>query len=453
MGPIKNEKSLDLLSALPYVESALMGDPQISQYGEVNQLGGVFVNGRPLPDPIRFRIIELANVGIRACDISRQLRVSHGCVSKILARYNETGSYRPGAIGGSKPRVTTPKVVNYIKEIKQKDPGIFAWEIREKLLKDGICDKYNVPSVSSISRIIRNRMGSTLHQLGPSSPYDVKPSASLYQNLYPAYTAAVTGYIAPTNLQQQQIHQHQQSLQVQQQQQQQPPPLTQHSQQQQHQQQQSQQQHSQQQQQPNAIVPPAQQQQQVAGSGTQSSSSASETPPVPITSGNAATHGENSSSMSDKRDHTSPSPHLQSSASPTSSSSCRQSSIATAWPSAHSVTDLLGSFSSMSAAAAFPRHPYHPHHQYPHHNHVDHTNNYNYYMYFQSCGVPQNTPPPPIAHNPLSNQLSPSFPNPFSNGLHNGGFPNSFSNTLQNGFVNPLSMMSSMSVPTQSTTL
>lgn len=63
------------------------------------------------------------NLGIRPCDISRQLRVSHGCVSKILARYHETGSILPGAIGGSKPRVTTPKVVNYIRELKQKDPG------------------------------------------------------------------------------------------------------------------------------------------------------------------------------------------------------------------------------------------------------------------------------------------------------------------------------------------
>ena len=33
-------------------------DPQINQYGEVNQLGGVFVNGRPLPNHIRVRIIE-----------------------------------------------------------------------------------------------------------------------------------------------------------------------------------------------------------------------------------------------------------------------------------------------------------------------------------------------------------------------------------------------------------
>jgi len=141
-------------------------DSQISQYGEVNQLGGVFVNGRPLPNHIRVRIIELAQLGIRPCDISRQLRVSHGCVSKILARYNETGSILPGAIGGSKPRVTTPKVVNYIRELKQKDPGIFAWEIRDKLLSDGVCDKYNVPSVSSISRILRNKIGTLAHLSG-----------------------------------------------------------------------------------------------------------------------------------------------------------------------------------------------------------------------------------------------------------------------------------------------
>jgi paired box protein 1/9 len=105
----------------------------------VNQLGGVFVNGRPLPNAIRLRIVELAQLGVRPCDISRQLRVSHGCVSKILARYNETGSILPGAIGGSKPRVTTPNVVKHIKIYKERDPGIFAWEIRDKLLADGVC--------------------------------------------------------------------------------------------------------------------------------------------------------------------------------------------------------------------------------------------------------------------------------------------------------------------------
>ncbi|XP_061386840.1 paired box pox-meso protein [Musca vetustissima] len=141
---------------------------QCPQYGEVNQLGGVFVNGRPLPNATRMRIVELARLGIRPCDISRQLRVSHGCVSKILARYHETGSILPGAIGGSKPRVTTPKVVNHIRELKQRDPGIFAWEIRDRLLSEGICDKTNVPSVSSISRILRNKLNPISHH--PPTP-------------------------------------------------------------------------------------------------------------------------------------------------------------------------------------------------------------------------------------------------------------------------------------------
>uniref|UniRef100_A0A3B5KWN6 Paired box 3a n=1 Tax=Xiphophorus couchianus TaxID=32473 RepID=A0A3B5KWN6_9TELE len=72
--------------------------------GRVNQLGGVFINGRPLPNHIRHKIVEMAHHGVRPCVISRQLRVSHGCVSKILCRYQETGSIRPGAIGGSKPK-------------------------------------------------------------------------------------------------------------------------------------------------------------------------------------------------------------------------------------------------------------------------------------------------------------------------------------------------------------
>ncbi|XP_078317437.1 uncharacterized protein LOC111118493 isoform X4 [Crassostrea virginica] len=145
---------------------------RIKGHGGVNQLGGVFVNGRPLPDVVRQRIVELAHQGVRPCDISRQLRVSHGCVSKILGRYYETGSIKPGVIGGSKPKVATPKVVDAITRYKHENPTMFAWEIRDRLLAEGVCTSENVPSVSSINRIVRNKAAENAKQ----SPGHTSPS-------------------------------------------------------------------------------------------------------------------------------------------------------------------------------------------------------------------------------------------------------------------------------------
>lgn len=71
----------------------------------------------------------------------------------------ETGSIRPGVIGGSKPRVATPEVETRIEEFKRENPGIFSWEIRDRLVKEGICDRSSAPSVSAISRLLRGRDG------------------------------------------------------------------------------------------------------------------------------------------------------------------------------------------------------------------------------------------------------------------------------------------------------
>nr|XP_046263120.1 paired box protein Pax-1-like isoform X1 [Scatophagus argus] len=150
------------------------------RHGGVNQLGGVFVNGRPLPHVVRQRIVELAQRGVRPCEISRRLRVSHGCVSKILTRYNETGSIRPGLIGGSKPKVATPKVVQTILHLKHTNPSMFAWEIRDRLLLERVCDDESVPSISSINRIIRSKVQSESYEVvaretaySPESTYSV----------------------------------------------------------------------------------------------------------------------------------------------------------------------------------------------------------------------------------------------------------------------------------------
>ncbi|XP_074864472.1 paired box protein Pax-4 [Carettochelys insculpta] len=123
----------------------------------VNQLGGLYVNGCPLPPCTRRRIIELAANGVRPCDISRSLKVSNGCVSKILGHYSQTGSVesKPRG-GGSKPRMATPEVVARITQLKRERPSLFAWEIRRTLHSEGVCARDRTPSVSSINRVLRN---------------------------------------------------------------------------------------------------------------------------------------------------------------------------------------------------------------------------------------------------------------------------------------------------------
>ena len=96
-------------------------------------MGGVFINGRPLPNHIRLKIVELAAAGVRPCVISRQLRVSHGCVSKILNRYQETGSIRAGVLGGTRPKPSLhPDIQRRVQSYRMENSGIFSWEVRDR---------------------------------------------------------------------------------------------------------------------------------------------------------------------------------------------------------------------------------------------------------------------------------------------------------------------------------
>ncbi|CBY22330.1 unnamed protein product [Oikopleura dioica] len=115
---------------------------------KLNQLGGAFVNGRPLSLETREKIVQMSQMGVRACIISRDLRVSHGCVSKILTRFNKTGEIKPGASGGSKRRSSvTNENECLIVELRQQ--FAYAWELREEMVKRGA---KKVPSVDQIKQ-------------------------------------------------------------------------------------------------------------------------------------------------------------------------------------------------------------------------------------------------------------------------------------------------------------
>ena len=160
-------------------------------HGKFNQLGGVFVNGKPLPNSVRQKIIEMAELGIRPCDISRQLKVSHGCISKLLSKYNDTGSFEPGRAQRKTSRDVSSEVKNKIEEYRRTAPGIFSWEVKEKLVADGLCTKETLPPLTVISRLLR-RARST------SSACDVEVEDSK-ENTTKAFTPFSIDNILKTN--------------------------------------------------------------------------------------------------------------------------------------------------------------------------------------------------------------------------------------------------------------
>lgn len=50
-------------------------------------------------------------------------------------------------------------MIEFMLIFQKENPGIFSWEIRDRLIKDNICDRNSAPSVSSISRLLRSRGG------------------------------------------------------------------------------------------------------------------------------------------------------------------------------------------------------------------------------------------------------------------------------------------------------
>ncbi|RCN26257.1 paired box' domain protein, partial [Ancylostoma caninum] len=74
----------------------------------------------------------------RPCHISRQLRVSHGAVSKILNRYAETGSISPGQIGGNpRAKISVQSIEKQLMLTYEENPKLCAAELRQLLIEQG----------------------------------------------------------------------------------------------------------------------------------------------------------------------------------------------------------------------------------------------------------------------------------------------------------------------------
>ncbi|KAE9419114.1 hypothetical protein Angca_002273, partial [Angiostrongylus cantonensis] len=79
------------------IDSAKREDVRKPRRKGTNLYGRPYCPGRPLSMVERRRIIDLHMSGMKVNAISKALCISHGCVSKIISRYRQTGILSPAS--------------------------------------------------------------------------------------------------------------------------------------------------------------------------------------------------------------------------------------------------------------------------------------------------------------------------------------------------------------------
>ncbi|KAI1718369.1 Paired box domain-containing protein [Ditylenchus destructor] len=123
---------------------------------------------------------------------------------------NSTNNRHMGSGVGTKPKVATPEVVAKIEQYKRDNPTIFAWEIREKLIDEAVCEQ--APSVSSINRILRTRAAEraadelslilNAQAVGNEQLYNIQDNsnAAKYRSRIEPSTAVTPPMISPSSI-------------------------------------------------------------------------------------------------------------------------------------------------------------------------------------------------------------------------------------------------------------
>jgi len=122
---------------------------------------------------LREEIIEMYNEGLSLTDISNDVKVTVCGVDKIINRH-----------GGSGADVVTDDVLHCIEIWKLQRSSIYAREIQNRLLLEGICDRDKLLSISAINRSLCGKLEMTQRSLqvcqknSMSAIFDIFPNTT-----------------------------------------------------------------------------------------------------------------------------------------------------------------------------------------------------------------------------------------------------------------------------------
>lgn len=121
----------------------------------VNRSGGLYVNGQKLPSLARERVLDLNHMNLSQRQIAQLTRTSRHFVQNVLCDYECTNSSIPTPKAVYPRPKMTPDVIDFIEMEKLLKPSIYALEVQERMVLDGVVHPLDVPSEAAITKCVR----------------------------------------------------------------------------------------------------------------------------------------------------------------------------------------------------------------------------------------------------------------------------------------------------------
>ena len=124
----------------------------------VNQLQGIYDHGRSLPSYLREIVLDLNHEGVSQREIARQLRTSRHFVQNVLQDYNIANSFVQPLRKDRQRTVLSPEIMDCLEVEKLMKPSIYAAELQNRLVLDGIVHPVDLPHATTITKFFRNEL-------------------------------------------------------------------------------------------------------------------------------------------------------------------------------------------------------------------------------------------------------------------------------------------------------
>ena len=118
----------------------------------INHAGGLYDNGRSLPQFIRERVLDLHHEGVSQRGIAQELSTSRHFVQNVIRDYDTTNASCQPAKSHKGHSVLTPNAIECIESEKLCKPSVYCTELQNRLVLDGVVHPADLPHVPSESK-------------------------------------------------------------------------------------------------------------------------------------------------------------------------------------------------------------------------------------------------------------------------------------------------------------